>query len=159
MMHRILTTSLMGISLLILTTSNLVSTQNAQATTYGRRNPTDVILPDWQGRWNCNLDGRNAVLELRLGDLVRDNGDGTQSIVHGVKIVGRIRDNGGAWVPVEQRNFTPSDLASSRRDHMLPLRYNNQDNWMLMMHTWNRRYASGYTTWNGIPFGFQCQKS
>lgn len=42
---------------------------------------------------------------------------------------------------------------------MLPVRYNNTDNWMLIMHTGDRNYVSGYTTWNGIPFGLQCRKS
>jgi len=157
-MHRILVKTLLGLSTLGFAAGCILLAQGANATTYGRRNPTDVIPPDWVGRWNCNLDGRNALLELNLADTTVCSGN-VCSTTAGTRIAGRISDNGGAWVPIEQRAFTGGDISSSRRDHMLPLRYNNRDNWMLMMHTWNRNFASGYTTWNGIPFGLQCRKS
>ncbi len=132
--------------------------QGAEATIYVRPNPWTVILPDWAGRWNCNLDGRQAVLELNLANTTVCQGNICSTTIS-TRIAGRISDNGRPWVPIEQRSFNSGDIASSRRDHMLPLRYNNTDNWMLIMHTGDRNYASGYTTWNGIPFGLQCRKS
>lgn len=140
-----------------LATGCLLFTQSAYATTYGRRNPTDVIPPDWTGRWNCNLDGRPAVLELNLANTTVCNGN-ICSTTFGTRIAGRISDNGGPWVGIEQRAFAAGDPPTARTDHMLPLRYNNTANWMLMMHTWNRNFASGYSTWNGIPFGLQCRR-
>ncbi|MBE9200036.1 MULTISPECIES: DUF6006 family protein [unclassified Nodularia (in: cyanobacteria)] len=117
-----------------------------------------VILPDWAGKWRCNLDGRQAVLELGLGD-TRICKDGLCTTTAGTRIAGRVSDNGGPWVSIEQRAFAAGDPPSSRRDHILPLRYKNTDNWLLIMHTMNRNIASGYTSWNGIPFGLQCRKS
>lgn len=157
-MNNVLKRAFCGLSAISIAVSSLIVIPVAKATTYGRRKPTDVIPPDWVGRWNCNLDGRKAVLELRLGNTVRDNGNGTQTITHGTKIYGRISDNGGRWVNIEQRKFTNNDPNTRRRDHILPLKYNNRDNWLLIMHTFNRKYASGYTTWSGIPFGLQCRK-
>lgn len=149
---------LLGLSAVSIATGCFLLAQGADATIYARRNPTDVIPPDWEGRWTCNLDGRPAVLELRLADTTVCEGNVCRKTI-GTRIAGRISDNGGAWIPIEQREFAPGDLSTSRRDHLLPLRYDKTDNWMLIMHTWNRNFASGYTTWNGIPFGLQCRKS
>jgi hypothetical protein len=131
--------------------------QQVNATLYNRQKETDVILPDWEGRWQCNLDGRQAILELKLTDSRECQGD-TCTTTSGTKIAGRVRDQ-GTWKPVEQRSFNSNDPSSSRRDHMLPLRHNNSNNWLLMMHTWDRNYISGYTSWQGIPFGIQYEKS
>ncbi len=152
-MNKILTSVLLAI-----TASSVILAPGVNATTYGRRNPTDVILPDWAGKWNCNLDGRQAVLELNLAD-TRVCKNGVCTTTAGTRIAGRVSDNGGAWVSIEQRAFAAGDPQSSRRDHILPLRYKNTDNWLLIMHTMNRNIASGYTSWNGIPFGLQCRKS
>jgi hypothetical protein len=130
---------------------------SAQATLYARPTPTSVILPDWVGNWTCNLDGRPATMQLWLGNTQTCNGN-VCSITVGTRIDGRISDNGGPWRSLGQRSFTSADPASSRRDHILPLRYNNTDNWLLIMHTFNRNFISGYTTWNRIPFGFQCRR-
>ena len=110
-----------------------------------RQYPTDVLKSDWEGKWDCNLDGRPAVVQFSY-DSVEN------------RVFGRISDNGEPWVDFGQRNLDKSDLRTSRRDHMLPLLYNSKVKWMLMMHTWNRNYASGYTYWEGIPFGLQCQR-
>ena len=150
--------TVLGLGAIALGAAYVILAPKADATIYARSNPTDVIPPDWVGRWNCNLDGRAAVIEFKLGNDIRCNGN-VCSTTAGTKLVGRISDNGGEWKPLEQRNFTPSDPPTTRQDHLLPLRYNNTDNWMLMMHTWNRNFASGYTVWNGIPFGLQCRKS
>jgi hypothetical protein len=149
---------LLGLSAISVAAVCVSLNQKVEATQYVRPNPWTVILPDWAGQWNCNLDGRSAVLQLYLANTSVCNGNICQ-ITIGTRIAGRISDNGGAWRLIEQRSFNSGDIASSRRDHMLPLRYNNTDNWMLIMHTGDRNYASGYTTWNGIPFGLQCRKS
>lgn len=103
-----------------------------------------ISSSNWQGNWSCNLDGRSAVLILAT---------------NGGRVAGRINDNNRGWVTLVQRNLDSNDPSSSRLDHLLPLLYNNTDHWMLMMHTWNSNYASGYTTWKGIPFGLQCRRS
>ena len=105
----------------------------------------ETISPsDWEGTWNCNLDGRPAVLIFE---------------VNGSTVTGRINDSNRGWVTLVERDFDGSDPSSSRSDHLLPLLYNNTEHWLLMMHTWNSNYASGYTRWQGIPFGLQCQRS
>lgn len=149
---------LLGLSVISAAAVCISFHNKANATLYVRPNPWTVILPDWAGRWSCNLDGRPAVIELNLANTTTCQGNICQTTI-GTRIAGRISDNGGPWVPIEQRSFSSGDLASSRRDHMLPLRYNNTANWMLIMHTANRNYTSGYTTWNGIPFGLQCRRS
>ncbi|GAB4181543.1 MAG: hypothetical protein Fur006_16670 [Coleofasciculaceae cyanobacterium] len=122
-----------------------------------RPNPWTVILSDWQGTWNCNLDGRLAVLKLQLLEK-RVFVDFVGSTYSELFVSGQFSDSGGAWKHVTQRSFNSGDLASSRRDHMLPLIYENRDNWMLIMHAGNRNYISGYTTWNGSVFGMQCRR-
>lgn len=155
---RFLLGSLLGLSAISAAAVCVFFAKGADATLYVRPTPTTVILPDWEGRWNCNLDGRSAVIELNLANTTICK-DGICQTTIGTRIAGRVSDNGGSWLPIEQRSFGSGDLASSRRDHMMPLLYNKQDKWMLIMHTFNRNYASGYTTWNGIPFGLQCRKS
>lgn len=157
-MNKIMVRSILGLSAIAVALGGVFLAKGADATLYVRKNPTDVILPDWVGKWNCNLDGRSAVIELGLANTTVCNGN-ICSTTSGTRIAGRVSTNGGAWVPIEQRAFVSTDLPSSRLDHMLPLRYNKTDNWMLMMHTWDRNFASGYTTWSGIPFGLQCRKS
>ncbi|MBW4575958.1 MAG: hypothetical protein KME08_11820 [Aphanothece sp. CMT-3BRIN-NPC111] len=133
--------------------------QGAESTTYGRRNPTDVILPDWQGNWDCNLDGRQTELDLQLLADTLCQGNICQNVF---KIAGRMSYQGGSNMPVEQREIGQGDLPSSRQDHLLPLRFNSNEGWLqmlLMMHTGNRESASGYVNWNGIPFGIQCRKA
>lgn len=149
--------TLLGLGAIAVAVGAVFLAKEADATLYVRRSPTDIIPPDWVGKWNCNIDGRSAVLELSLVDTTICEG-GVCRTTSGTGIAGRFSNNGGAWMPIEQRDFAPGDPSTSRRDHMLPLRYNNTDNWMLMIHTWNRNFASGYTTWNGIHFGLQCRK-
>jgi hypothetical protein len=110
-----------------------------------RSNPTDVLKSDWEGVWNCNLDGRQARVEFIYDSSSK-------------RVYGNVSDSNGPTLALGERKLNQFDLKSSRRDHMLPLRYNSEVNWMLMMHTWDRNYASGYTYWQGIPFGFQCKR-
>lgn len=110
-----------------------------------RKNSTDVLKSDWEGTWKCNLDGRQATVEFTY--------DPSSN-----RVYGNVSDSNGPTLPLGERKLNKFDLVSSRRDHMLPLRYNSEVNWMLMMHTWDRNYASGYTYWQGMPFGFQCKK-
>lgn len=114
---------------------------------------------DWTGFWECNLDGRPALLSLGREDLYRDLGGGISSLCHDCTIGGEISDNGGPWTRVEKRSLTNDDPPASVTDHLLPLLLNGQDHWLLMIHTWDRTYASGYTTWNGRPYGLQCRKT
>jgi hypothetical protein len=110
-----------------------------------RSSSTDVLKSDWEGVWNCNLDGRPARVEF-----IYDSGSN--------KVYGNVSDSNGPTVALGERKLNKLDLKSSRQDHRLPLLYNSKVNWMLMMHTWDRNYASGYTYWQDIPFGFQCKR-
>ena len=114
---------------------------------------------DWTGIWECNLDGRLALLSLGRMDLYQDLGGGISSLCSDCTIGGEISDNGGPWVQVEKRPLTSDDPPASVTDHLLPLLYNDQEHWLLMLHTWDTNYASGYTTWSGRPYGLQCQKT
>jgi hypothetical protein len=114
---------------------------------------------DWAGFWECNLDGRPALLALGRENLYEDLGGGIGSICFDCTIGGEISDNGGSWIRVEKRSLTADDPPASVTDHLLPLLYNGQDHWLLMIHTWDRNFASGYTTWNGRPYGLQCRKT
>ncbi|HEY9695042.1 MAG TPA: DUF6006 family protein [Oculatellaceae cyanobacterium] len=124
-----------------------------------RRNPTDVILPDWQGNWDCNLDGTKAVLDFRLVEDTICQGNICQN---SFKIAGRMLDANGVANPLEAREYGPGDPPTARLDHLLPLRFRSNEEWipmLLMMHTGRRDSASGYVRWNGIPYGLQCQKA
>jgi hypothetical protein len=141
------TTTWLSYTLIGITTASycLSIEPGVYAQTPERQSPQDVLKSDWDGTWDCNLDGRSAVVEFSY--------ESTED-----RVFGRISDNGGEWIDFGERKLDGSDLRSSRRDHMLPLLYNGKVKWMLMMHTWERNYASGYTYWEGIPFGLQCHK-
>lgn len=119
--------------------------QGVSAETPERQFAQEVLKSDWDGKWKCNLDGRTAEVEFSY--------ESTEN-----RVFGYISDSGGEKKAFGERKLDNSDLLSSRRDHMLPLLYDGKVKWMLMMHTWDRSYASGYTYWEGIPFGLQCHK-
>jgi hypothetical protein len=124
-----------------------------------RRNPTDVILPDWQGNWDCNLDGRKTVLDFKLIEDTICQGNICQN---SFKIAGRMLDADGIANALEPREYGFGDPPTARLDHLLPLRFKSNEEWipmLLMMHTGQRDSASGYVRWNGIPFGLQCQRA
>jgi hypothetical protein len=134
-------------------------TQGTELNSDIRRNPTDIILPDWRGKWDCNLDGRQTTVEFRLVEDTFCQGNICQNIF---KITGRMIDTGGTETPLEPRDYGEGDPPTARLDHLLPLRFKSNEGWLpmlLMMHTGNREYASGYVRWNAIPFGIQCRKS
>ncbi len=134
-------------------------TQGAEPNTVNRRNPTDVILPDWQGKWDCNLDGRQTQLDLQLVEDKFCEGNICQNVF---KIAGRMIEAQGSEVPIEQRDYGRGDIPTARLDHLLALNFKSSSGWLpmlLIMHTGNRQYASGYVRWNGIPYGIQCHKS
>jgi hypothetical protein len=100
-----------------------------------------ITASDWQGTWNCNLDGRSIQINFWL---------------HYNQVIGQVGDD--AWA-LKQRSFDPSsDPATARTDHVLPLSDNNNEKWFLMMHTWDQRYASGFTRWQGSVYGLQCSR-
>ena len=134
-----------------------IFSRGADATSYLRQNPTDVIPPDWVGTWDCNLNGRSVVLKIDLEDETVCNGDlcGT---IPSIKLAGSVSDDGTSWQRLEKRDFSSNDPPTSRQDHLLPLQDNNQNQWFLIMHTENRDYLSGYITQNSVPFGLQCQR-
>jgi len=118
--------------------------------------------PDWSGKWNCNLDGRPAIIEL-TGNLdpntcsVTDKGNLCTLIGSGNNVAGRLSDNGGAWQTIYTRPFFPKQGEQPEYDHIIPLELNNQP-WLLLRHTWDQRYMSGYTIWEGRAFGIQCHR-
>jgi hypothetical protein len=134
-------------------------TQGAQPNNSTRRNPTDVILLDWQGKWDCNLDGRQARLDFNLLEDTRCLGSICQS---SFKISGVMIEPSGKQAALAPRDYGYGDPPSARLDHLLPLIYKSSDGdlpMLLIMHTGNRENASGYVIWNGIPFGLQCRKN
>lgn len=133
--------------------------QEAELNNSIRRNPTDVILPDWQGKWNCNLDGRQTQLDFQLGGSTLCQGNICEYVY---KLAGRMSGLSEGDTPLEPRDYGRGDPPTARLDHLLPLSFKTRDGWLpmlLMMHTGNRDYSSGYVTWNGIPYGIQCHKS
>jgi hypothetical protein len=128
---------------------------SAVATQWTRVKPTDVIPPDWEGTWKCNGDGRAFEITLKLEQVINCNG-GICTNTGTYVVKGQAASGNGPAKTLEQSSFGASDPASTRKDHLLPLRFEDGNNWILMMHTWDRRYASGYTNWDNIPFGLQC---
>ncbi|MEL7354362.1 MAG: DUF6006 family protein [Cyanobacteria bacterium P01_A01_bin.116] len=145
-------------AIIFATVLGIAFAHSVQAATYARPTQTSVIPPDWVGTWDCNLDGREAVIRLGIDSRRGCDGDFCTTTPGAGPIAGNVSDGGGNWVPIRERSRNSNDLDTSRNDHTLPLRYNGTDDWMLIMHTWNRDFASGYTTWRGIPFGLQCSK-
>ena len=47
------------------------------------------------------------------------------------------------------------DVPLARDDHVLRL-YEASNVWTLVMHTMDRRFATGITTWQGTQFGLSC---
>lgn len=152
-MNRMLVRSLFSLCAISVAAVCVFLDQKADAVTYVRRYPWEVIPPDWVGTWDCNLDGRATVMQLNLVPKTVCNG--SLCTTSGEQVAGNF---GG--VTITQRDYTSSDPVTTRGGHMLPLRYNNTDNWLIMMNTQNRSvsYASGYSTWQNTPFGLQCRK-
>jgi hypothetical protein len=113
---------------------------------------------NWNGQWNCNLDGRSATIEFWRERIPDECANGICRRTFGTIFRGRVSDNGGKWVALEMRSPNQNDPPNSNSPHVLPLRYNNTDDWLLMVHTWDYNFASGYTTWQGRPYGLQCRK-
>lgn len=129
-----------------------------------RRNPNDVIRPDWVGTWDCNISGRRVIMQLREVEIGNTKCEGNTCKTApggiGLKLAGRIGDSRGGMVRIEQRNFSSGDSPASQiaYHNALPLRYNKTDNWMLVMNPQNHNYANGYTTWRDRRYSLQCRK-
>ncbi|AFZ13644.1 hypothetical protein Cri9333_2798 [Crinalium epipsammum PCC 9333] len=135
------------------------ATQGSELNSGSRRNPTDVILSDWQGRWDCNLDGRQTTLDFKLIEQSFCQGNICQNAF---KVTGQMIDGNTVVSELESREYGPGDPPTARLDHLLPMRFKSTEEWLpllLMMHTGNRNYASGFVRWNGIPYGLQCQRA
>lgn len=116
-----------------------------------------LINGDWVGHYNCVIDGRPSKLII---DVVDDKQticqNGYCTTVHSVRYDLRFSDNGGPWVNLPTRPFTSDDPPSNHTVHLLPVRHGN-DPWLLVLHSGND-HISGYTTWQGTVFGFQCER-
>lgn len=122
-----------------------------------------VDPPKWSGRWTCNLDGRPAVLEL-TGNidpnwcwLDKEACEFLCTLIGSDTVAGRLSDNGWPWQTIYTRPFYPESSEKPEYEHVIPLELNNEP-WLLLMHTWNKNYMSGYTTWHGRAFGIQCNR-
>jgi hypothetical protein len=105
----------------------------------------EAIAPsDWTGTWTCNFDGQPQPMPITFR-------------THYNLVIGQLDDN--AWA-LQQRSFDPSsDPATSRTDHVLPLlNTTNNEQWFLMLHTWNTNYASGFSRWQGSVYGIFCTR-
>jgi len=88
---------------------------------------------------------------------VTDKGNLCTLIGSGNNVAGRLSDNGGAWQTLSVRPFFRERGERREYDHIIPLELNNQP-WLLLRHTWDQRYMSGYTIWEGRAFGIQCHR-
>ncbi len=119
--------------------------------------------PEWIGRWTCNLDGRPAILELS------GNTDPNTcwydeeacgflcTLIGGTNVAGRFSDDGGPWKTIYTRPFYRDQGELKRYEHIIPLEVDKEP-WLLLMHTWDKNYMSGYTTWHDRVFGIQCNR-
>ncbi len=94
--------------------------------------------PTWIGTWLCNHDGRPATIIFNSINPVR----------------GRVNIAYGGWTDIEERTSNSKDVPNSNQAHILHL----SGDWLLMRHGWDANYASGYSIWNGVPFGLQCRR-
>ncbi|GAA6619193.1 DUF6006 family protein [Scytonema sp. NUACC26] len=111
-----------------------------------------VTKDDWVGIWNCNFDGRPVTVDFHYYWIARlGEPDSIRTEVSGL-----IDGNLHALMP---RNFDSSiDLRTDRKDHVLTLVDQKNTPWFLMMHTWDQRYASGFSKWNGSVYGISCSR-
>ncbi|NMF63031.1 hypothetical protein DP113_24995 [Brasilonema octagenarum UFV-E1] len=123
----------LGLSVINVASLCLSTTQKAEALT----------ASDWVGTWICNNDGQPPV-QVRFW-------------LHYDSVIGQIGDN--SWAVI-QRPYDPSiDPPTDRKDHVLPLSVqSNQTQWFLAIHTWDQRYASGFSKWNGSVYGMSCTR-
>lgn len=125
---------------------------------------TASFLPErytpWLGRWMCNLDGRNSTLEFFALDEpnVSCSGDICTSTSGNVTLAGVAIDASGSRKSLALRPLNAKDPKANNGTQILALSYNRTDDWLLLLHTWDKRYASGFTTWNGNIYGLQCKK-
>jgi hypothetical protein len=104
----------------------------------------EAVTPsDWVGTWNCNNDGQPTV-QVKFW-------------LHYNLVIGQV---GNDYWALQQRNYDSSiDPPTARQDHVLPLYVpSNNTQWFLAMHTWNNKYASGFSRWNGSVFGLTCTR-
>ncbi len=89
----------------------------ADATEYVRSTATDVILPDWAGRWNCNVNVRQPLLRLELEQERKCSGGFCTQIVT-TTVWDRFRSNGGPWASAERKKLDSNNLPTSWRDRL-----------------------------------------
>ena len=132
--HIRLIPALLGLTAINLAAISVPFTQKAEA----------ITPSNWAGTWTCNFDGQSQALRITFR-------------LHYNLVIGQIGNN--AWA-LQQRSFnSSSDPATSRKDHVLPLRNTtNNEQWFLMLHTWNTKYASGFSRWQGSVYGMSCTR-
>ena len=101
------------------------------------------------GKWSCQLDGRPTRMEWRIVsvDYGGDNGDGTATSAAGAELRGRLWDRNGPWATLTRIGSTGSTLS---------FRHADGNRWFLRLSGSNN--ASGYSTWQGTRYPFDCRR-
>ncbi len=98
----------------------------------------------YTGKWSCQLDGRPTRMEWRIVN-VDYGGPGTS--VAGAELRGRLWDRNGPWATLTRTGSTASTLT---------FRHADGNRWFLRRGGGNT--ASGYSTWQGNRYPFDCRK-
>ena len=125
---------LLGLSTINLAVVGLSFIEKAEA---------QITPSDWVGTWSCNNDGHPPV------QVTFWPSNGT--------VYGKIDNDYYALMPRRFEYYI--DPSTWRGDHVLPLTLkSNNTRWFLVMHTWDKRYASGFSRWNYTVFGLTCTR-
>ncbi len=100
------------------------------------------------GKWSCQLDGRPTRMEWRIVsvDYGEDNGE-TGTSVAGAELRGRLWDRNGPWARLTRSGSSASTLT---------FRHADGNRWFLRRGAGNT--ASGYSTWQGTRYPFDCRR-
>lgn len=101
----------------------------------------------WGGNWNCNIDGRPALMRWNVVDDSQTtcNGD-VCSTTSGVRWKGSFSDNGSRWVALtEPRQGNRGGLY---------FRHADGNQWYLAKPSGNK--TVGWTTWNNQRYPLSC---
>ncbi len=113
----------------------------------------------WNGWYDCIIDGHPSVLVIHseIGLVTEELGNGSARSYNDIIYNIWFSDNGAPWATMSKRSFTADDPPSQNRRHILPVEHSGNP-WLLVMHGGPEEYISGYTTWRGTMYGFQCQR-
>jgi hypothetical protein len=119
---------------------------------YNRPTPQYVIPPDWEGSWQCAVDGRTYTLRMQL--MPKCTPSGGEVTCTGEHITGSTSTR----TTFTERRLDSGDPATTRTDHMLPVQAADGTRGLYLMHTWDHDRFSGYGYWSGAPYPVHCTR-